>query len=47
MREKRPMSKRNKSMRQARASRYRPTPIPGLSLYPSVLLLNLMVRTAE
>jgi hypothetical protein len=26
---------------------YRPTPIPGLVLYPTVLLLNLIVRTAE
>jgi hypothetical protein len=26
---------------------YQPTPIPGLVLYPTVLLLNLIVRTAE
>ena len=26
---------------------YQPTPLPGLLLYPTVLLLNLIVRTAE
>ena len=26
---------------------YRPTPIPGLLLHPTILLLNLIVRTAE
>jgi hypothetical protein len=37
-----------KRARPARArDYYQPTPIPGLLLYPTVLLLNLIVRTAE
>jgi len=41
------MPRRSKQARATHESHYRPTPIPGLSLYPSVLLLNLIVRTAE
>ncbi len=42
------MSKKpKKSHRPPRRSRYRPTPIPGLGLHPTVLLLNFVVRSAE
>ena len=37
--------RRKKSAR--RPSDYHPTPIPGLVLHPTVLLLNLIVRTAD
>ena len=44
-----PMPKRiRKRARPARPrGHYQPTPIAGLVLYPTVLLLNLIVRTAE